>query len=59
MARYYERTLRGNGKWVKVSGKSGRYVAAQGWQGDIKAIRTLTYPTRDGALICAEHWINE
>lgn len=55
----FERTLRKSGKWAKVSGKSGRYFCAQGWQGDVKAVRVLAYPSKDGALISAEHWVND
>ncbi len=54
-----EKYLRGNGKWAKVSGKRGAWAIAKGWEGDFKALNVLTYPTKDGALVAAQYWIND
>lgn len=54
-----EKTVRSNGKWVKVSGTRGKWAVAKGWEGNFKAERVLTYPTKDGAMIAAKYWIND
>jgi hypothetical protein len=54
-----EKTIRSNGKWAKVSGTRGKWAVAKGWAGDFNAIRVLTYPTKDGALVAARGWVND
>ena len=52
-----EQTIRGNGKWAKVSGKRGRWASAQGWEGQFKAAKLHYWPTKAGALVSARYWI--
>ena len=56
-----EKTIRSNGKWAKVSGQRGKWTVAKGWAGEVSARpnHVLTYPTKDGALIAANYWIND
>jgi hypothetical protein len=51
------KTIRTNGKWAKVSGSRGKWAVAKGWAGSFAAVRVLTYPTKDGALIAAKGWV--
>ncbi len=53
------RTIRKNGKWAKVSGQRGKWSVAKGWKDEVKAVRVLSYPTKCGALIAANYWVND
>lgn len=55
-----EKTVRGNGKWAKVSGKRGKWAVAKGYQGEVSHASFMPinyYPTKDGALIAANGWL--
>lgn len=53
-----EVTKRANGKWAKVSGKRGRWIVAMGWAGSFVG-KTQIWTTKDGAMICANYWLND
>lgn len=54
-----EKTIRGNGKWAKISGKRGAWTCAKGWAGSIKAIYAPVYPTKDGAIVAGQYWLKD
>ncbi len=53
------KTIRGNGKWAKVSGQRGKWTLAKGWEGDFKAVRMSVWHTKDGAMIAAHYWLED
>jgi hypothetical protein len=54
-----EKTFRKDAKWAKVSGQRGCWHCAKGWRGQFKATYLQTYPTKDGAVIAAHHWVSD
>lgn len=52
-----EKTIRGNGKWAKVSGKCGAWTVAMGWDGEFKASKVQNWHIRDAAMIAARYWL--
>jgi hypothetical protein len=55
-----EKTIRGNGRWAKVSHvKKGRYVIGQGFAGNIKATHIHSLSNADDANAWAKAWISD
>lgn len=54
-----DQTKRRNGKWAKVSGTKGRWSCAKGWDGSISAILVQTWPTKAGAIVSANYWLED
>jgi len=53
-----EKTTRRNGKWAKVSGSRGNWIVAKGWSGSFEG-KTQRWPTKDGAEVAADYWLND
>lgn len=54
-----DRYYRDRSKWAKVSGTRGRYVAALGWKGEVKAASVQTTDRMTHAQTIALNWIND
>lgn len=52
-----EKTIRGNGKWAKITGKRGKWTVAKGWEGSFTASKIEHWPVKYGAEIAAKHWL--
>ena len=54
-----EKTLRGNGKWTKITHVAkGRFVIAQGYEGQFQCAFRHTLSNASDAKSWAESWIN-